>query len=100
MAGMMALLIIKPDIVKQKKPLLVCQERLFLLSVLYLQALDKGKMRSTILSGLLFSLLCMNISSHAALHPDRTSSDGPNPDKRDKCVNEIIFLPKNARKNF
>jgi len=24
----------------------------------------------------------------------------PNPDKLDKCVNEIIFLPKSARNNF
>jgi hypothetical protein len=28
------------------------------------------------------------------------AADKPNPDKLDKCVNEIIFLPKSARNNF
>jgi hypothetical protein len=32
--------------------------------------------------------------------PPICCKNNPNPDKLDKCVNEIIFLPKSARNNF
>jgi two-component system, cell cycle sensor histidine kinase and response regulator CckA len=48
-------------------------------------------------------LLSKPFTSTALLGRIKKIFDGqgkPNPDKLDKCVNEIIFLPKSARNNF